>query len=391
MPPRKKLDASTLDTPQALAAHVNSQFKREVIVTGSQLRNRTFSRASTGSLAIDLALGGGWPLNVWNEVIGNESNGKTALVLKTIAANMAINPEYQCLWIASEDFVPDWAERLGVDLDRIHLAETNVTEEAYQIMLDGLEGRSVDAVILDSLPAMVPGDEAEKQMEESTISLNARMTGKFFRKAGKVGRRSLVSEDRSYLGIIINQWRDKIGISYGDPRTTPGGKGKNFSFFTRVEVARDEWITEDGTKESAKVGIAIRARTIKNKTAPAQRTGVVDFYFDDIPGFPAGTFDRIKELVSLAVAYDIIETTSAGRFAYRDMKWHGIAAVLADVREDTLLQAALDAEIKRVVLHQDVAIPSLKPPAKAPAKKAPAKKPAAQKAPAKRPSLGRPS
>src|SRR5262245_16724157 len=215
----------------ALIAKVNKRFKAEVLVYANQIP--TFQRVTTGSLSFDLLLGGGWPLDCWNEIIGNESHGKTAMALKTIAANQAINPNYQVLWVASEDFNKEWAAQLGVDLARVVLAQTNAMEDAYEVMLEALDEQSCDAIVLDSYPALVPNTESEGVMDDWVVGLGARLTNKLMRKSPPAQRRR--PEERHCLCLIINQWRDRIGVVRGDPRTTPGGKGKNFSYFTRVE------------------------------------------------------------------------------------------------------------------------------------------------------------
>jgi recombination protein RecA len=327
-------------TLEEIIARVNKKYGSDTLVRGDQINNTEIPRCTTGSLAFDVMLGGGWPLNQWNEIIGNESNGKTVMVLKTIAANQALNPDHHTLWIASEEFVPDWAETLGVDLSRITLATTNVMEEAYQIVIDTLDARAVDAVVIDSLPALVPGEEDEKTMEQFAVGLGARLTGKFMRKSSKAQKRSLVDQERACLGLIINQWREKIGIVYGDPRTTPGGKAKNFHYFTRVEVARDEWLEND----KKKVGLAIKARTIKNKTAPPQRMGVVDFYFDDNLPFRKGDYDLVKEVFSLAVASDLV-TRRGAYYEYQGTRWQGKESVLASLREEPELARSMHADV----------------------------------------------
>lgn len=327
-------------TLEEIIKDANKKYGNDTLVRGNQINYQAVPRCTTGSLAFDVMLGGGWPLNQWNEIIGNESNGKTVMVLKTIAANQAANPDYECLWVASEEFVPDWAATLGVDLSRITLATTNVMEEAYQIVIDTLDARAVDAVVIDSLPALVPGEEDEKTMEQFAVGLGARLTGKFMRKSSKAQKRSLVEEERNCLGLIINQWREKIGVIYGDPRTTPGGKAKNFHYFTRVEVARDEWLERDKTK----VGLAIKARTIKNKTAPPQRMGVVDFYFDDAAPFHKGEYDSVKEVFGLAVANDLVSRRGA-YYEYQGERWQGKEAVLQSLREEPDLAKAMSSEV----------------------------------------------
>ena len=338
--------ASHLTALDDLIAKTNKKAGDTLIQRGSALKDTLIPRITTGSLAFDLMLGGGWPLNCWNEVIGNESNGKTVMVLKTIAACQALNPDHETLWIASEDFVPDWAESLGVDLDRVAVATTKVMEEAYQLVIDAIDARAVDAVIIDSYPALIPTVEDEKSMHEMSMGLGARLTGQFMRKSNKAQRRSLVEEDRDCLGIIINQWREKIGVMYGDPRTTPGGKAKNFSYFTRVEVTRDDWV-ERGT---AKVGISIKAKTIKNKTSPPQRTGLVDFYFAPASPFSAGDYDTLKEVSNIAISLDVVSRRGA-MYHFGEQKWRGKEELLQALREDLDLQREVDAAVRQAVLH----------------------------------------
>lgn len=329
-----------------LIKDINKKYGNNTLIYGNEISDLEIPRCTTGSLAFDLMLGGGWPLNCWNEVIGQESSGKTAMVLKTIAANQALNPEHTTLWIASEEIVLPWMSALGVDLKRILIAETQVMEEAYQIMLDALDTHEVDAIVLDSYPALVASGEHEKNMDEMTVGLGAKLTAQFMRKSNKSQRRSLVEDDRDCLGIIINQWREKIGVMHGDPRTTPGGKAKNFSYFTRVEMARQDWIEVSNTK----VGITTKAKTIKNKTAPPQRTGVIDFYFQDSGVFKKGEYDVVKEVMNIALSLDIIKRTGA-YYTFGDERWHGKEEVLAAVRSEVDIQKAIDAEVRRLVLH----------------------------------------
>lgn len=209
-------------------------------------------------------------------------------------------------------------------------------EQVYDLIIRAMENRAVDCIVLDSLPALVPGDEAEKMMDEFTMGLGARLTGKFFRKSSKAQKRSMVVEDRGCTGLIINQWREKIGVMYGDPRTTPGGKAKNFHYFARVEVKRDEWIKE----KDEPVGQTIRARTMKNKTYRPQQVAVVDFYFSEANGFKLGEFDTIKDIVNICISVEII-TRGGAYYNYNGQKWQGKESLLNAVREDLDMQAEL--------------------------------------------------
>jgi recombination protein RecA len=325
------------ETLASIIASVNKKYGEDIVLQGSVIREE-LPRITTGILAFDLMLGGGWPTNQWSEIIGDESSGKTAVAYKTIAANQALDPDFIAMWIA-EEFVPEYAKAIGVDLERLWVVETNVMEHAYDLVIRALDNRAVDCIVIDSLPALVPGDEAEKMMDEFSVGLGARLTGKFLRKSSKAQKRSLVHEDRGCTGLIINQWREKIGVMYGDNRTTPGGRAKNFHYFTRVEVKRDEWLKD----KDEPVGQTIRGRTLKNKTYRPQQIAQVDFYFADHATFHLGDFDTIKDVVNICVAVDIIKRAGA-YYMYGDQKWQGKDALIAGVREDIDLQDALRKE-----------------------------------------------
>lgn len=318
---------------------MNKKYGDGVIVKGSEVRE-LMPRITTGILAYDLMLGGGWPANQWSEIIGEESSGKTALAYKTIAANQALDPDFTALWIAAEEYVPDYAKSIGVDLDRLWVVESNIMEQVYDLVIKTLDNRAVDMIVIDSLPALVPSDESEKMMEEFTVGLGARLTGKFFRKSSKSQKRSLIHDERQCTGIMINQWREKIGVMWGDNRTTPGGKAKNFHYFCRVEVKRDEWIkAKDET-----VGQTIKARTMKNKTYRPQQVAVVDYYFADTTGFNRGDYDTTKDVVNIAIAYELI-TRAGAYYSYGEQKWQGKDGVLQAVREDADLRDKITKEV----------------------------------------------
>jgi recombination protein RecA len=328
-------------------AKLNKKFGEEMIVLGSNIKDEVMGRMTTGSLALDVILGGGFPVNQWHEIVGEASNGKTALALKTVAANQKRDPDFTTVWVAAESWVPQYAEMCGVDLSRVYVVATNVMEEAYEAVIELVETKAVDCVVLDSLPALVPMAEDDKNMDEATVGRGALLTGKFFRKVGKASRRSLVEDDRPFIGLIINQYRMKIGVMYGDPRTTPGGEAKNYAFFTRIEVKRDEWLETGVGQEKRKVGQTIKIRTLKNKSAPPAQVAYVDFYFDNGECF-AGEFDFAKEIVALGIIYKII-TRAGAYYSYGDRKWQGADNVVKSIREEIDLKEALEKDVRTVV------------------------------------------
>lgn len=327
---------------QKVAASINKKFGEGTIVVASEIQPP--QRFTSGSLSLDLILGGGWPANQWHEIIGEASNGKTATVLHTIAANQRRDPNFTTVWIAAEEWVTQYAELCGVDTSRVYVFSSNVMETALTAVLEFVETKEVDCIVIDSLPALVPSAEDEKGMEEFTVGRGAMLMGKFFRKMEKAGRRSLLGGERPFLGLIINQWRQKIGVMYGDPRTTPGGEAKNYFFFTRVEVKRDDWIEVGTGQEKKKVGQTIKFTTRKNKSAPPSQLAFVDFYFDDGSGIPAGDYDSAKEIVSLAILNKIVARAGA-YYRYSDRQWQGADALLNSIREEVDLHEQLTADV----------------------------------------------
>ena len=337
---------SRLDDAKALAAEINKKIGHEMVVLASDVSD-IVPRRTTGSLALDLILGGGWPANQWSEVIGEESSGKTTVVLKTLAANQARDPDFITVWIAAEKWVSEWAEICGVDLKRVLVVETNEMETAYDTAIRFAESKEIDCIVIDSLPALVPMAEDEKDMEGATVGRGALLTGKFFRKVGKATKRSLTETERPVLGIVINQWRQKIGVMYGDPRTTPGGVGKNYAYFVRVEIRRGDWIEIGTGQNKERVGQTIQIRTIKNKTAPAQRVAFVDFYFDVGGDVHQGDYDFAKEVVAIAVMEDIIERKGAF-YTYQEHRWRGQQAMLEAIRADVDVYESLVKEVSDI-------------------------------------------
>lgn len=322
-------------SPDALKimAQINKKLGNNVVVIGGDVRADLITRITTGSTTFDYVLGGGFPSNQWNELIGEASHGKTAIALKTIAANQAVNPEHTTVWVAAEQWVPEYAEMCGVDTSRVIVIETNIMEEAYDAVLAFAESKSVDAIVIDSLPALVPGPEDEKSMDEMTVGRGALITNKFFRKAGAAMKRSLVEQERPILGIVINQYRMKIGVMHGDPRTTPGGEGKNYAFFTRSEVRRDEWIESGTGVNKTRVGQRIKIRVLKNKTAPPQRVAYVDFYFAPHSIYEAGEYDLAKEITAMVIVKGIVDRRG-GWIYYGERKWQGQEALAESIRSE---------------------------------------------------------
>jgi len=291
---------------------------------------------TSGLLSLDVALGGGWPGNQWVEVYGKESNGKTSIVLHTIATNQALDPNFTTFWVASEHYDMEWAEKNGIDNSRVIVLSTSNMELAYQAILDAANSHEFDCIVLDSYPALAASEEEDKTMDQNTMTLGARRTGQFFRKVG-----GSFDKERPYIGFFINQLRDAVGSfsPYGTPTTTPGGKAKNYAFYQRILVSRDDWIEEkvDGLGK-VKVGQTNKYLMEKNKAAAPKAVAMGDFYFlDSIKGFHPGEFDMVRDIITMAVLFKVVKRGGAW-YNYEEYKWQGRDAMEEEIRSNMELQ-----------------------------------------------------
>jgi recombination protein RecA len=325
----------------AFAASMNKRLNKTAIVRASDMVIPR--RYTSGSLSLDVALGGGWPGNQWVEVLGKESSGKTAMTLKTVAANQRNDPEFTTFWLAAEHYDSSHAAALGVDNDRMSVAPLRKMEEALDLLLDATGSKAYDLVVCDSFPALLPREEGEKLLVESVVSPGARVFNRFWRAMGEASYRDPLGTDRAFTGIMINQWRDKVGAfsPRGTPQTSPGGHGKDYAYYVRADISRDEWITEGDLP----VGQVMKIKLIKNKSAAPQQIARVSFYFADAPsGFRRGDYDLGSEYVTMGIVFGIIERNGAW-YQYGGQKWNGKDAVQAAVRSEPTLALALRDEV----------------------------------------------
>lgn len=342
----------------AVQAQINKRFGPGTIVIASDVPDLPV--LSTGSLSVDIAFGGGLPANQWVELVGTESSSKTSLAYMAVAHNQRCDPGFSTLWIGSEKYNTAWAANLGVDNSRVALASTNSMELAYQLMVDAAGSKVYDLLVLDSYPALIAEGEEEKDMDEMVVGLGARRTGQFFRKVGSQMGRSLLDVERPVYGIFINQWRSTIGgPPRADNRTTPGGSGKNYSFYIRAELSRTEFIDEPvpGKNMKRRVGVVVKVKTFKNKQAAPYKVGGYDLYIANAPahGFRPGEIDRAKELFTHGLLYDVIEAGGGGYYTMPDgERIRSKDAVYERVRQDAGLQELLERHIRTEALGADL-------------------------------------
>jgi recombination protein RecA len=257
---------------------------------------------STGAISLDLALGGrGVPRGRVIEIFGPESSGKTTLAL-TVVANAQKKGGVAAFIDAEHALDPSWAKRIGVNLEEMLVSQPDTGEQALEICELLVRSNAVDVVVIDSVAALIPRAEIEGEMGDSHVGLQARLMSQALRKLT-----GAISKSDTTV-IFINQIREKIGVMFGSPETTPGGRALKFYSSVRIDIRRTGAI-KDG---DANVGNRVRARVVKNKIAPPFRDAEFDIMFNE--GISA-----TGDLVDLGVADGIIAKSGAW-FSYGDVR-----------------------------------------------------------------------
>ena len=256
----------------------------------------------SGSLLLDDALGiGGYPKGRIIEIFGPESSGKTTLALHAVAEVQKKGG--RAAFIDAENAIdPVYAKNLGVNIDELILSQPDSGEQGLDIMLMLVESGAVDLVVVDSVAALVPQAELDGEMGDAAVGLQARLMSKALRKLSGVMNKT------NCTVIFINQLREKIGVMYGNPETTTGGRALKFYSSVRVEIRRSEQIKQNGEIIGNKANIKV----VKNKVAPPFKTTQVDIIYGK-------GISRDGEILDLAVEGDIVEKSGAW-YAYNGEK-----------------------------------------------------------------------
>jgi len=291
---RKALDAAI--------AQIEKQFGAGSVMRMGEKSTLDVEALPTGSIGLDMALGiGGLPKGRIIEIFGPESGGKTTVTLHAIAE--AQKRGGIAAFVDVEHALdPVYAKALGVDIDQLIVSQPDTGEEALDIMETLVRSGAIDIIVLDSVAAMVTKAEIDGDMGDSFVGVQARLMSSAMKKLTAVIAKS------NTVAIFINQIREKIGIMFGNPETTPGGRALKFYSSVRIEVRKGEAIKEDGET----IGARTKCKVIKNKVAPPFKNCEFDMIFGH-------GISRMGEIVDYAVELDIIKKSGAW-FSFNDMR-----------------------------------------------------------------------
>ncbi|MBS6167450.1 MAG: recombinase RecA [Dielma fastidiosa] len=281
---------------------IEKQYGKGSIMKLGDRANVDIDAIPSGSIKLDLALGiGGYPKGRIIEIYGPESSGKTTLALHAIAEVQKRGG--RAAFIDAENAIdPLYAQNLGVQINDLILSQPDSGEQALEITELLIKSNAIDLVVIDSVAALVPQAELDGEMSDSQVGLQARLMSKAMRKLAGVMNRS------ECTAIFINQLREKVGIMFGNPETTPGGRALKFYSSVRLDIRKSEAIKNG----SDIIGNKVNVKVVKNKVAPPFKVAAIEIMYGEGISF-------VGELVDLCVDYEVIQKSGAW-FSYKGDK-----------------------------------------------------------------------
>lgn len=319
------------DSINVVLEEIKQKFGEGSIMQMDSQSKTKMERIPTGSISLDIALGGGIPKSRITEIYGPESSGKTTLTLHVIA--QAQKQGGVCAFVDAEHALdPEYAKRIGVNMKDLLISQPDSGEQALDIVESLVRSGSLDLIVIDSVAALTPRAEIEGEMGDQQMGLQARLMSKALRKLTAIAQKSGTAI------IFINQIRMKIGVMFGNPETTTGGNALKFYSSVRVEVRQSAKI-KSGEEI---IGNRVKSKVVKNKTAPPFRTAEFDIFYNE-------GISYLSDLINAGVKYDVVKRAGAW-FSYGETKLgQGVEGARDFLKENGKVAKEIEKEILKAV------------------------------------------
>lgn len=321
-------------------ASLEKQFGKGTVMKLGEQAHMKVDVVPTGCLELDLALGvGGIPKGRIIEIYGPESSGKTTVALHIVAESQK-RGGIAAFIDAEHALDPDYAKKLGVNIDELYVSQPSTGEDALEICEALVRSGAIDIIVVDSVAALVPKNEIDGEMGESFVGVQARLMSQALRKLAGVVHKT------NCMVIFINQLREKIGVMYGNPETTTGGRALKFYASVRLDVRRGEQIKDGGQI----LGNHTKIKVVKNKVAPPFRTAECDILYGE-------GISRESCLLDMAVERDIIHK-SGSWFSYGDQRiGQGHEAARKYLKDNPEFYEEIDRQLREIYFSDKAPIP----------------------------------
>lgn len=321
---------------EGLLESLRSKYGEEAVMTLGDARRVNVEAVPTGSLSLDLALGvGGLPKGRIVEIFGPEASGKTTLALSTVA--QAQKRGGKAAFIDAEHALdPEYAKKIGVRINELLISQPNSGEEALNILESLIRSEMIAVVVVDSVAALTPKAEIEGDMETKFIGLQARIMSQALRKIAAIAAQS------GTIIIFINQLREKIGIMFGNPETTPGGRALKFYSSVRIDIRRKAQLK----RGDVSIGSRTVAKVVKNKVAPPFRTAEFDIMYGEGISYEG-------DVLGLAADLGVVKKSGATYSFDSEKIGVGVENARAKLKEDKNLLKSIEKQVIKAKEEKD--------------------------------------
>lgn len=322
---------------------IEKQFGKGAIMRLGEAVGMHVDTISSGSISLDIALGGGVPKGRVVEIFGPESSGKTTLAIH-VAAEAQKNGGVAAVVDAEHAFDPEYARKLGIKLDELLISQPDTGEQALEIVETLVRSNAVDVVVIDSVAALVPRAEIEGEMGDAMVGVQARLMSQALRKLT-----GAISKSKTCV-IFINQIRMKIGVMFGNPETTTGGNALKFYASVRLDIRRKEQLKEGDTV----IGSRCVVKVVKNKVAPPFRTAEFDILYGE-------GISKTGELLDLAVQAEIIQKSGSWYVMGEEKLGQGRESARQFLKANPKIAESIEKKVREKYLSPIIATATSKP------------------------------